>query len=277
MSTTEEIFPPEHKNSAICFTDPHGQKPWLACAIDRLADLHFVGAAAGTICLPRYRYIADASVDNITDWALEQFRSHYEVGQAVKEAITKDGIFRYVYGVLHDPVYREKYALNLKREFPRIPFYADFWKWAKWGEQLMRLHIGYGKVEPWPLKRIDTPDERSRMAGLSPKTLLKADKEAGVIRLDTETQLIGVPPEAWTYRLGSRSALEWILDHYQERTPKDPVICEKFNTYRLVDHKEKVIDLLKRVTRVSVETMMIVNEMRQSKPSLRESSRLLER
>ncbi len=64
--------------------------------------------------------------------------------------ITKDAIFHYVYGVLHDPIYREKYALNLKREFPRIPFYADFWRWADWGEKLMALHIGYETVEPWP-------------------------------------------------------------------------------------------------------------------------------
>jgi predicted helicase len=82
------------------------------------------------------------------------------------------------------------------------------------------------------------------------------------IRLDGETQLTGVPPQAWTYRLGNRSALEWILDQYKEKTPKDPTIREKFNTYRFADHKEKVIDLIKRVTRVSVETMKIVEKMR---------------
>jgi len=40
---------------------------------------------------------------------------------------------------------------------------------------------------------------------------------------------------------------------------------EKFNTYRFADHKEKVIDLLMRVTRVSVETMNIVDAMRMEK------------
>ncbi|MGN6583340.1 MAG: type ISP restriction/modification enzyme, partial [Rhizobiaceae bacterium] len=82
-------------------------------------------------------------------------------------SLTKDDIFHYVYGVLHDPVYREKYALNLKREFPRIPFYPDFWRWAGWGERLMKLHIGYEEVEPWPLERFDTPDERAMAAGIS--------------------------------------------------------------------------------------------------------------
>ena len=152
---------------------------------------------------------------------------------------------------------------TLKREFPHIPFYADFWKWADWGEKLTALHIRYETVEPWPFKRIDTPDEKSQKAGLAPKAMLKADKDNGIIRLDSETHLTGVPSEAWTYRLGNRSALEWILDQYKEKTPKDPTIREKFNTYRFADHKEKVIDLLKRVTRVSVETMKIVEAMRQ--------------
>ena len=74
-----------------------------------------------------------------------------------------------------------------------------------------------------------------------------------------------MPPEAWTYRLGNRSALDSIRDQYKEKTPKDPTIREKFNTYRFADHKEKVIDLLMRVTRVSVETMAIVEAMRAEK------------
>jgi predicted helicase len=215
--------------------------------------------------VPIYRYEKGSRLENITDWALEQFRARYEKDQKPKHTITKDAIFHYVYGVLHDPIYREKYALNLRREFPRIPFYADFWRWAEWGEKLMTLHIGYETVEPWPLERIDTPEEKSRKDGLAPKALLRANKDSGNIQLDSETQLAGVPPEAWNYRLGNRSALEWILDQYKEKTPKDPTIREKFNTYRFADHKEKVIDLLKRVTRVSVETMKIVEAMQAEK------------
>jgi predicted helicase len=152
-----------------------------------------------------------------------------------------------------------------KREFPRIPFYPDFWQWADWGRRLMALHIGYEAAEPWPLKRDDVRDERSRKAGLPPKTVLKANKDEGSIQIDTETQLIGVTAEAWMYKLGNRSALEWILDQYKEKTPKDPTIREKFNKYRFADHKENVIDLLKRVTRVSVETMKITDAMRTAK------------
>ena len=92
--------------------------------------------------------------------------------------------------------------------------------------------------------------------------MLRADTSVGVIALDSETTLTGVPPEAWMYKLGNRSALEWILDQYKEKKPKDPTIREKFDTYRFADHKEKVIDLLMRVTTVSVETVAITDAMK---------------
>lgn len=249
-------------NRALVFTDPTSQKPFMVTGSECAVDMHLVGAAAGASCLPLYRYTSSGErVDNITDWGVKQFQSHY--GKA--EKISKEDIFHYVYGVLHDPLYREKYALNLKREFPRIPFYPDFRAWADWGKRLMELHIGYETVEPWPLARLDTPDEKARAAGVSPKAILKADREGGIIRLDSETQLSGIPAEAWTYRLGNRSGLEWILDQYREKTPKDPTIREKFNTYRFADYKEKVIDLLTRVTRVSVETVAITEAMKSAR------------
>jgi predicted helicase len=132
---------------------------------------------------------------------------------------------------------------------------------VEWGNALMDLHIGYELVTPAELKRIDLPDEKSRSAGLSPKCILKPDKEGGRIIVDSETTLTGIPPEAWDYRLGNRSALEWILDQYKEKKPKDPTIREKFNTYRFADYKEKVIDLLMRLTTVSVRTVAVVEAM----------------
>ena len=77
---------------------------------------------------------------------------------------------------------------------------------------------------------------------------LKANKEKGTIEIDEQTTLSGVPKEAWDYKLGNRSALEWILDQYKESKPKDKTIAEKFHTYRFADYKEEVIDLLKRAS-----------------------------
>jgi predicted helicase len=220
---------------------------------DHLIDMHFNGDSQ---CFPLFRYTQDgARIDNITDWVLNQFQKHYK-----DKKISKESIFHYVYAVLHHPAYRTKYEINLKREFPRIPFYADFWQWAGWGQRLMDLHLNYETVEPFPLE-IKTL-KVSETFRVTPRLI--ARKEQGVIEVDTVTTLHGVPSEAWQYRLGTYTALEWILERYKEKTPKDPTIREKFNTYRFADYKEQVIDLLGRVCRVSVETMRVVGEMPES-------------
>ena len=280
------IFPiGKNRKNLVIFCNGSNGVHWDPLATDKIVDLNALYGGAQTF--PIYRYDeAGNRIDNITDWALKQFRQHYETpvrpelvegqrsksvhastssartGAGKSQKITKEAIFHYCYAVLHDPLYREKYALNLKREFPRIPFYKDFWQWAAWGEALMKLHIGYEAVEPFKLKRSDIPDEKARAAGLPPKTLLRADKDAGGIALDSETTLRGIPPEAWDYKLGNRCALEWVLDQYKEKKPKDPTIREKFDTYRFADYKEKVIDLLMRVTTVSVETERITQAMK---------------
>jgi len=192
----------------MVFADPTSQKPFMAWSTNYWPDLHLVGAAAGAVCILRSRD-GRRSLDNVTDWGLNQFQKHYEPGRVKsKRPITKDAIFYYVYGVLHDPVYREKYALNLKREFPRIPLYSDFWGWTGWGKELMDLHIGYEKVAPAKLRRSNRTDENAKGVGTSPKVLLKADKDAGCILIDSETTLAGIPAEAWEYKLGNRCALE---------------------------------------------------------------------
>ena len=254
-------------NPTIAFLSVDSSNPLAVLAVNQHFDYCLLKKGnGGTQSLPRWRYEGEGRrVDNISDWALMQFRLRYDAGKKGSRQISKDAVFHYVYGVLHDPVYREKYAQNLKREFPRIPFYADFWKWAESGEKMMALHIDYEVVKPWNLKRVEAADEKSAQISFSPKPVLKADRDNGVIILDSKTKLTGIPDAAWGYQLANRSALEWILDQYKEWTPKDPTIRAKFNTYRFADHKEKVIDLLTRVTRVSVETMEIVEAMKSVK------------
>ena len=159
---------------------------------------------------------------------------------------------------MHNPSYRKKYELNLKREFPRIPFYKDFAKWRDWGKELMEIHLEYETAKPYKLK---VEHAKGKEKKEEPNVKLKADKDAGVIILDENTTISGIPNEAWEYKLGNRSALEWILDQYKEKKPTDPTIAEKFNTYKFADYKDFVIDLLKRVCTVSVETVRIVGEM----------------
>jgi predicted helicase len=248
-----QIFGRDFDNQAILFTA--GSRLNFAVIASNILPDYATYSLDMVQCLPLYRYDKDGNrSDNITDWVLKLFHSHYG-----NTGITKQNIFHYTYAVLHNPHYRQKYELNLKREFPRLPFYQDFYQWVNWGQQLMNLHINYETVDPYPLKRVDLPIPGDSKR--TPKTQLKADKAKGIITLDDVTTLEEIPKEAWDYKLGNRSALEWILDQYKEKKPKDPTIAAKFNTYRFADYKEQVIDLLQRVCTVSVETMRIIQAM----------------
>jgi len=275
-----EIFGKDlnRKNQLIGFLSIISSNPLSSLASNNLIDLCLLKQGnGGTQCLPLYRYTsANEQISNITDWGLQQFQNRYQLNEssspvcyaassevseefkidaAAKGEITKEDIFYYTYAVLHNPAYRKKYELNLKREFPRIPFYDNFFQWRNWGKKLMDLHINYESVQPYPLERKEVNTKAES------KAKLKALKETGVIQLDENTELHAIPKEAWEYKLGNRSALEWILDQYKEKKPKDPTIAEKFNTYKFADYKEKVIDLLGRVCRVSVGTVGVVGEM----------------
>jgi predicted helicase len=245
-----DIFGKElnNSNNLICFSGQASSKPFQSLVVNNLSGLDFLEK---TQCLPLHVYDTEGEQhDNITNWALSEFKSHYQI------ELTKLDIFHYVYAVLHNPAYREKYELNLKRDFPRIPFYENFSQWSEYGKQLMDLHLNYETAEPFPLKRQDLKISKI------PKVKLKADKENGLIFIDDNTTLSEIPLQAWEYKLGNRSALEWILDQYKEKKPKDATIAELFNTYRFADYKEQVIDLLMRVCTVSVMTINIVKTMK---------------
>jgi predicted helicase len=284
------MFPPDLENRAICFTDVGARSDYCVLAVNGIADLHFGSAVDAYQQVPLYRYERDERrVDNITDWAFQHFRKHYQSGRGKSErTITKEAIFDYVYGVLYDPAYREKYTLNLRRSFPRIPFYKDFWKWADWGHRLMDLHINYDSAAPWPLKRTDlltdgrkpasnkdksmaraegqpSTNPSAKRIAEAPRAILRGERESARIVIDTQTTLEGIPDQAWKFRLGNRCALEWVLEQYKERKPKDPTLRENFDSYRFADYKERVIDLLMRVTRVSANSQEIVEAMSEVK------------
>ena len=263
-----EVFPTGSagENSVICFC-VNGKDSYVMAA-DKVVDLHFTG---DTQCLPLYRYTPDGQrVSNITEWGLQRINEHYrrewgkDYAALYPDGITAEDIFAYTYAVLHDPVYRHDYQVDLRREFPRLPLYHDFDQWAKMGRELLDLHLGFETAPPYPLQRQDNPasprPDNSHPAP-PPRPILRANPAQGIIILDSQTTLAGIPDAAWRYRLGPRSALEWILDQYKESHPRDPTIKERFNTYRFADYKEQVIDLLQRICTVSVATMDVVDDM----------------
>ncbi len=237
------------ENKIIAFSGPTSLQNFNIFSVNCLVDLGFF---TPTQNLPFYIYDENGKkTENITNFALEKFKNFYK-----KNAINKEKIFSYVYGVLHNPAYRKKYEINLKRDFPRIPFYNNFEKWVKFGEELMNLHLNFENAKPYNLEI-----ENKNLQNF-PNVKLCFNKNKDEIFIDENTRLKNIPKIALEYKLGNRSALEWILDQYKEKKPRDKTIFEKFNNYKFSDYKTEVIDLLKRVCTISVETMKIVNQMK---------------
>jgi len=246
-----KVFPtPESSNQIIAVSDIGFRASGFSTLIAKeLVDLHLCAAVDAHQCFPFYVYDEDGTNrrENITDWALKQFRDHYK-----NRKIDKWAIFHYVYGLLHHPGYRQKYADNLKRELPRIPFAPEFRAFAKAGEKLARLHLDYEQLEPWELEFIETP-----RVPLWYRVEDKMGPAKDKLRLTVNPSLTlaGIPPAAFKYRLGNRSALEWVIDQYQVSTDKRSGITSDPNRE---DDEQYIVRLVGQVIRVSLETVKIV-------------------
>ena len=246
----------EKENLTICLTGLASEKPFMSLLCRGPVDLHLVGAASGTQCLPLYVYtkVDDEQLrerrENITDWALDQFRTRYK-----DKKIDKLAIFHYVYGLMHHPRYREKFADNLKRELPRIPFAPDFNAFAEAGKKLASLHLDYEKQKEWELEFEETLDMRLSYR-VEDKMRLSKDKTQ--LKVNPSLTLSGIPRDAFDYRLGNRSALEWVIDQYQVSTDPRSGITSDPNRE---DDKEYIVRLVGQVIRVSIETMKIINTL----------------
>lgn len=235
------------ENRLLCLTDVAGRSPFSVLMATDIVDLHLCASTDTFQCFPLYTYDADGGHrrDNVTDWALEQFKTHYQ-----KAKLTKRDIFHYVYAVLHHPGYREKFAANLRRELPRIPFALDFAAFAKAGEKLAALHTGYETQKEFKLKRVESvkkPNWRVER--------MKLSKDKTELVYNDWLTLAGIPAAAHAYRLGNRSALDWVIDQYRvERDKSDEIISDP----NRADDEEYILRLVGQVVTVSVETMKLV-------------------
>ncbi|MEA5498552.1 type ISP restriction/modification enzyme [Limnoraphis robusta Tam1] len=245
------IFPTpksEQDNWVICLSSIGNHKPFHCLMVRYIPDLHLTGDSQ---CFPFYTYDEDGTnrQENITDWALEQFRNQYKDTQ-----ITKWDIFYYTYSILHHPDYRERYAANLKRELPRIPFAPEFHPFVTAGKRLAEIHINYEQQPEYHLKHIENKDlpidwrvEKMRLS-----------KDKTQLKYNDFLTLTGIPPEAFEYRLGNRSALDWIIDQYQVSIDKRSGITNDPNR---LDDEEYIVRLIKKVITVSWETVKIVKNL----------------
>lgn len=200
-----------------------------------------------TQCFPFYTYNKDGSnrTENITDWALNHWQQHYQ-----DKNITKWDIFHYVYGLLHQPQYREKYAKNLKRELPRLPLTPTFWDFAHAGQQLAELHLNYEQIQPYELEQIENPKYPFSLK----VEKMRLTKDKTQLIYNNFLTLKGIPPEVFNYKLGNRSALEWVIDQYRVKTDKRSGIVNNPNRK---DDEEYILQLIGKVIAVSLETVGI--------------------
>ena len=242
------IFPTpetEQENRVICVSGIGSNKPFHTLMSSLIPSLDILEK---TQCFPFYTYDKEGTNrrENITDWALERFRAHYR-----DEAITKWDIFHHVYALLHHPVYRERYQANLKRDLPRLLYTPDFWDFAKVGKRLGEIHVGYEEVDEYPLAFIE-----SREVSVDWRVeKMKLSKDKTQLVYNDFLTLNGIPAKAFDYRLGNRSALEWVIDQYRIKTDKRSGIVNDPNR---ADDPRYIVKLIGKVIAVSLETVEIV-------------------
>ena len=270
------IFPTAtHTNQVISVTGKGSNKVWSTLIADKLIEFQTLSNGQ---CFPRYySYYVGAGGrsdgdffeqsetpdehgyvcrDAITDWALEAYQRHYD-----DATITKDAIFWYVYGLLHSPDYRERFGNNLKRGLPRIPFVADFWAFSRIGSELADWHLNYETIDPYPLEELTT-ESRERDPSVHDKMRFagkRGNLDKSKVVVNSTLTLGGIPEEAYEYQVNGKSPVEWIVERYQISTDKKSGIRNDPNTYSV--DPEYIVNLIKRVVRVSLETRRLVQQL----------------
>jgi len=194
-------------------------------------------------------------VDNITDAALTAFRSHYG-----DESITKDAIFDYVYGVLHAPEYRERFANDLTKELPRVPMAPDFHPFADAGGALAELHLSYETCEEYPLVAEypfggEPTPEQTRLGARK----MKLVDDGQTLVVNDHVRLTGIPPDAHEYEVNGRTPLGWFIDRYYIKTDKHSGIVNDPNGW--FEDPQDFLAAVRRIVHVSVETVAIVRSL----------------
>lgn len=270
------LFPtPAHGNFGFYTNGVHAATEPAVLMVAHIPNLDVFGK--GGCFFPRYSYRESSKigdlfsvseeesgyerVDNITHAALAAYRKVY-----ADSTITEDDIFYYTYGLLHSLEYRDRFAADLKKSLPRIPKARDFWGFAEAGRKLADLHINYEQVEPYKgiIETVSSSTagvpqrEQYRVAKMKiPKVQGVPDRS--VIIYNNRVTLTNIPEEAYRYQLGPRSAIEWIIDRYQLKIDKDSGITNDPNDWS--DDPRYIIDLLKRIVTLSLETMKIVDHL----------------
>lgn len=250
------LFPtPSHDNIVISCSGIGSSKGFSSLACNLVTDLqvNFNGQ-----CFPLYFYKEEKGKflkeDAITDFALNSFHLKYD------SKISKEDIFYYVYGLLHSNEYKERFESDLKKMLPKIPFCKEFWPFSKAGRELADLHLNYETVKPYELLEVLS------QTATTPKKFYKVQKMKFSTREDKSTivyngniTLKGIPLCAYDYVVNGKSAIEWVMERYQVDVDKKSGIVNDPNEYS--QDPRYIIDLVKRIVTVSIESVRIVNSL----------------
>ena len=265
------IFPDSSsQNRVICVPGIGSQKPFSTLITNTTPDLGFNDACQ---CFPRWRYLQPVNanqitsmdeperIDNISDTALRVFREHY-----ADDAITKDDIFDYVYGILHAPSYREQFANDLSKMLPRIPYAPDFYAFAEAGAVLASFHLNYETCERYPDLKVEPVkpsllwEEKPEHFLLGTRAMRFANKETKTTLIINEhVQLSGIPTEAHWYIVNGRTPLEWFIDRYKIKQDRESGIINDPNGW--FENPRDLITAIERIIHVSVESAKIIERL----------------
>jgi predicted helicase len=246
-----KLFPTpetELENQVISLHGLGMSKPFFALVSQMICDVQLTPNGQ---TFPFYVYDKEGKnrEENIRDWALQQFQTIYQ-----DKKISKWDIFYYIYGLLHHPTYRENYSANLRLELPHIPFVKQFWALAAAGKQLAELHLYYEQQNEYPLQFLENPE--LPLSWRVEKMQLSKDKTSLVY--NNFLTLAGIPPEVFNYKLGNRSALEWVIEQYQLTTDKRSGMTNNPNR---PDDPQYIVRLVGQIITVSLETLKIIQQL----------------
>ncbi|RBP99834.1 type ISP restriction/modification enzyme [Bifidobacterium xylocopae] len=270
-----QMFPyPEAENLEICVSNGY------ALISRTVPDIHFIGDAQ---CFPMFIYESSKADDDTITLNLESEKqdSHGYVRQNAindnglaifnraysKHNITKEDIFYYIYGVLHSPEYRNRFASNLQKEIPRIPLAKNFNAFSEAGKELARLHLDYEKIDRWPVLEIGDKENPGRTLKLTyPKKLKnpetgKKETDRSVLKVAENLTIEGIPLRAYDYVINGKSAIGWLIDRYQVTvdSKSGSGIINDPNNYS--DDPRYIVNLVESVITVSMKTLDIIDSL----------------
>ena len=265
-----KIFPNQNlENLVICVTGRGSTKEFSALITNFLPDLELISKSQ---CFPLYTYEKQSELgelfatanteqytkkENIPDSILKEYQQKYE-----DKTITKEDIFYYIYGVLHSPEYKQRFASDLKKMLPRIPFTADFWTFSQAGRELGYYHLNYETIEPYELEEFKKDlylDDKDYQVEKMVFGKNKNGIDKTIIIYNSKLTLSQIPLEAYEYIVNGKSALEWIMERYKVTKDKDSGIINDPNHWS--ENPRYIVDLVKRIVRVSLETVRIVKSL----------------